>query len=334
MDINRIIQALLIKNNSVSIAGLGTFSLNYIPAEVYQFSNSITPPSRQLVFSENIDVNDNSLINTLSEEYDLTIDNAKKEIEKWVSEILSAIDQGISFQINEIGAFKKENNKIIFEAKKDSLIFADSFGLETAKLPLIEIEGEVIKENKPYTPIYKPEPIKKVNWTNRILITIIVIFIGIGIFFLFQLGYIQASIAKISELFGTGNKIAKTSFATNDTLSGKIDANTLKRNALRYNEKSGRTGNDTSKSTQQSMQKVLRYYLIAGSFKSMNKAEVLKSELVVKGFTPEILVINDSIYRVSLISFINRHKAVEEYIMLTAGEFNNKLWLFSQLTNE
>jgi len=333
MDINKIIQDLLIKNNLVTVPGLGTFSLNYVPAEIYKFSNQVTPPSYQLVFADKVQESDNSLLIEISKNYDLSDIEAQKAIEKWVNEVIFEIDKG-SYLLNGVGILKKENNKIVFEADKTSIILADNFGLEITRMPLIEIEGDVIKESLPYNPHYTNASVKKNNWINKILIAVIVIFVGAGIFLLYQMGYMQSGFGKIKALFAAGNKISNVQLATNDTLKGKIDAITLKRNALSYNENKGSNKNDNTKIINNTDQRIMKYYLIAGSFKRMDKAEILKNELSVKGFAPEILAINDSIYRVSLVSFTDRHKAVEEYIMLTAGEFNNKLWLFSQTINE
>jgi nucleoid DNA-binding protein len=331
MDINRIIQDLLIKNNSVSVAGLGTFSLNYIAAEVYKLSNQVSPPSYQLVFTENFDSSDNSIITILSKENNISLIEAKEALDKWVKVVNSVLERGSFYLIMEVGILKKVNNKTVFEPAKNSILYADNFGLEMTRMPLIEIEGDVTKENTPIKTIYMPQPVKKTKWVNGVLIAVAIIIIGLGIYLLLQLGYLQLGIGKVLAFFKAKNETSTTQLATNDTLSGKIDANDLKRNALLYNENNG-TGN--SLTNQQSAQKVIKYYLIAGSFRKMNTAEILKNELQSKGFTPEILSINDSIYRVSLASFTNRHKAVEEYIMLTAKEFNNKLWLYSQLTSE
>jgi hypothetical protein len=333
MDISKIIQDLLIKNDTASVPGLGTFSLKYIPSEFYKFSNQVSPPSHQLVFTETADVSDNSLVNALSKKMNFSEKEAQKEIENWVKEIIIVIDKG-TFQIDKVGTLKKENNTIVFEADRESPIFADNFGLEITRMPLIEIEGEIIKEPIPYKPIYNPVPVKKSNWVNRILIIAIIILIGAGIFMLYQMGYLQPGMTKILSIFRKESGISNTQLATNDTLSGKIDANTLKRNALRYNENYLKSKNDTLNTTQKTSQKVIRYYLIAGSFKTMNRAEILKGELQVKGFTPEILVVGDTTFRVSMASYIIRRKAVDEFIRLTSNEYNYKLWLFSQLTQD
>ena len=332
MDINTIIQDLLIKNNKVVIPGLGTFSLKYTPAEVYQYSHRVTPPSYQLIFSENIDFSDNSLVNAYAKEFKESPDGAKNEINNWVGNINSTLNKGVPFQMEELGTLKKENNKINFEADKNSVLFADFYGLEAIKMPLIEIEGEIIKNSQTAKPLYVPVRAKKFNRVNAVLIAVIVVFAGIGIYLLYQLGYLQAGYNKIAAIFSS-EKAKQIQYATNDTLNGKIDANTLKRNALKYNETQKATEKEQNLQSKQE-QKIIRYYLIAGSFKQMNRAEILKSELLGKGFTPEILVMNDSTYRVSLASYLVRRQAVDEYIKLTSGEYNNKLWLFSQLTEQ
>jgi nucleoid DNA-binding protein len=352
MDISRVIQDLLVKNGHVSVHGLGSFDLINMPAEMFKYKNEMAPPTVQLLFNENYTITDNSLINTLIAEYDLTFDEVRTKTEEWVKEIKSTLDNGSQYYINEIGTLKKLDGKITFDPDKVSPLFAENFGLEVTSLPLIELEGEVVKEEtqtiiepvkeeikqpeaekkeepkQPEKPvIIAPKPIisepayvppakksskwKKLGWAAAIILVVL-----IGLYFLVDSGIFVEK---------------KYRLATNDTLAGKIDAEELKRKALEYKESqnaSEKTKVDTLKS------KSLKYYLIAGSFKTMQNAEKYKDELIKKGYTPEILSLDDSIYRVSLASFTDRHKAVEEYITLNAGEYNNKLWLFSQAVSE
>ncbi len=333
MDIARIIQDLLYRDSSISIPGIGTLSIIYIPSEILKFSNRITPPSYRIDFKENFDASNNSLVYVLSEVYDLSIENAQEIVEKWVKDVKEILNEGKSFSLTNVGTLKDISGILIFEADPNSPLIAGSYGLESAKIPLIEIETEKPETHTSVDLSLKPKsPNKKLRWIAALVVLFILIS---GSLIVINLGYLDTTFSKIFVLLGLNEAPEKQQFATNDTLSGKIDANKLKRNALWYKEIQ-KSKNATSNEKQQILQRQnnIKYYIIAGSFKSYKSANSFKTELVMKGFTPEILNIGDTTFRVSLNSFNDRHKAIEEYIMLTTQDSSRKIWLYSQLIVE
>jgi nucleoid DNA-binding protein len=330
MDIARIIQDLLYKDNSVSIPGLGTFSIIYKSSELLKYSNQITPPSYQIYFTENFDTTDNKITSILSEEYDLPFENALEIIENWVKEIKEILKEEKSFSIKNIGVLNDVSGIINFEADTNSPLTAGNFGLENVKIPLIEIEPEKTETHKTIDLPVKPKASnKKIKWIAALFAILIIVSAG---FIAFNLGYFDKAINELSLMTGFDDTSEGQQLATNDTLKGKIDANKLKRNALKYNENKKNILAEKQQKLQK--QKVLKYYIIAGSFKSFKSANKFKNDLVFGGFSPEILNIGDTTFRVALSSFSDRHKAVEEYIMLTTQDAKRKIWLYSQLTQE
>jgi len=327
MDISRILQDLLIKKETIFVPALGTLSLKYIPAEVFRISNRIAPPSYQLIFNNEPDSTDNSLTETISRVYNLTLEEAHEALNKLISEAIDEMIKGIPFIIKEIGSFKKEGGKIIFEADKNIPFLTDNYGLETIIMPLLEIEVPTIPKT-----IYHPEinvEKKSRKWILVSVIIILLITLGVAGY---QYGYFQKGTGYMVSLFSGKSKPEIPQLATNDTLSGKIDAKKLKQESLKYTEdkKSTELKTFVNKVQTSREKKVLKYYLIAGSFKTKYKAQNLQDILITKGFKPEILNYSDTLYRVSIASYINRRTAVNEYIRLTSGENNYNLWLFSQ----
>jgi hypothetical protein len=331
MDITRIIQDLLYRDNSISIPGLGTLSLIYIPSEIYRISNRITPPSHRIDFTENFDASNNSLVYVLSEEYDLSPEEAKEAINDWFNEAKVNLNKGKSISLKNIGTLREVSGVLIFEADKDSPLTASNYGLESVNMPLMELEAEKPEAHiKVISPVKHKFFNKKLKWIAALIA--VIIFISAG-FVAYNMGYLDEAINKLSVLTSFNNFPDKQQLATNDTLTGKIDANKLKREALRYSEfqKSQKAISIQKLKTEQ---KNLKYYIIAGSFKTFKSANRFKNELVMNGFSPEILNIGDTTFRVSLASFNSRQKAVEEYIMLTARDANRKIWLYSQLVEK
>jgi nucleoid DNA-binding protein len=330
MDIARIIQDLLYKENSVSITGLGTFSIIYISSEILKFSGHATPPSYHIGFTENFNANDNKIIRILSEEYDMSFEDAQVAIENWANGAKEILKKGESFSIKNIGILNEQSGIINFEADKNSPLLTGSYGLGDIKIPLIEIEPEKTETHKDFNlPVKHKTPNKKLKWIAALAVVLIIVSAG---FIAFNLGYFDKAINELSLITDFDDTSEGQQLATNDTLKGKIDANKLKRNALKYSENKKNILAEKQQKIQK--QKVIKYYIIAGSFKSFKSATKFKNELIMYNFSPEILNIGDTTFRVSLNSFTDRHKAVEEYIMLTTQDAKRKIWLYSQLDQE
>jgi hypothetical protein len=70
-----------------------------------------------------------------------------------------------------------------------------------------------------------------------------------------------------------------------------------------------------------------RYYLVAGSFKSSKNADILKSQLERKGFSPEIMITGEYYYRVIVGAFSDRKEAIAE-LRRIRGKIDQSVWLF------
>ncbi len=331
MNIIRVITDLLINKEKAVVPGLGIFTLNYHPSEIYKFTNRVTPPSRQLQFSEVYDADDNKLFFTLAEEYDTQFDIAKQTVDQWVNTIHNKLNEGNNYLIEGIGTLRKVDDKLHFESDKNSILFSEAYGLETSQIPLIEIEKEIHPSHvsKPVV-THAKEKSYVLNWIVGIIAVAVIVFAG---YVLYQSGYYNLVVNKVQSYFVAKPEKKQTQFATNDTIQGNKDANELKRQALSYAEQQKKSSDDTL-SKNFNDKKILKYYLIAGSFKNMASAEKHKDNFLKKGFAPEILVIGDTIFRISIESYTDRHKAVAEYIRLTSGENELKLWLYSQMVAE
>jgi hypothetical protein len=330
MNFDRIIQDLILKNNSVAIPGLGTLFMQYNPAEFERLTNRILPPVYQLNFKTLIDPDDNSLVNIILDEYEITKERAEAEVKNWVDDILSTIERGNDYLIKEVGSFRKSGSNIDFEADTNSILLAGNLGLEVTKVPIFEIVGEIEKQKKVI--IKQTGSNKHIKELIAAAIALLIILSGIV---LYRLELLQQGWDNLIGLIGDTTQYKFEKFATNDTLIGRADAKALKRRALLYAEQQNNQESATKEGVSGiSPNGVIKYYLIAGSFKTIRNAEKLQRELISKGYTPEILNIADTTFRVSLASYINRRKAVEEFIALTEQDKNFKLWLYSQLISQ
>ena len=134
--------------------------------------------------------------------------------------------------------YEKLTIKFILQADKNRILFADNFGLGAIQIPLFEIEKTpqpVPTFTKPIIPPVKPvtQPVtltknKKshsLNWIIGILAILVLAFAG---YVVYQMGYFNDGLKIVENLF-IQQETPKPQLATNDTLQGNADANTLKR---------------------------------------------------------------------------------------------------------
>jgi nucleoid DNA-binding protein/cell division septation protein DedD len=149
MDLGKYVHALLLENETVIVPGFGAFLSNYKPAGINEETHVITPPSKEIIFSQKIRNNDGLLVGYIAENEDISHFDALKKIEREREEILYKLDKGEKVTLENTGIlYYNENQEVVFEAfQKDNLLL-DSFGLETTLLAPPEEEEEVAAEDE------------------------------------------------------------------------------------------------------------------------------------------------------------------------------------------
>lgn len=305
MELSRYIIDLLIESEKAEIPNLGVFISRYVPAKIYKFSNKVAPPAIEILFEEK------EIQGIISD-----------ELVNQVSEIKEKLSNNQVIELEGLGRLSNENGNLKFKAFPDNLIAISLFGFESVKIPDPEASSIAGNESVPLAVKTKePVPLSRILGIAGILAILLLIAGG------FYTGYFERVYKSISsyitekkEQYSTDKK------ESSDSISNNIDAKTNKRNALLYTEK------ETQEAAQNASEisSNIRYYIIAGSFKTLTNAEKHKSELAKKGYNPAILTMNDTLYRITLGSFDERKKAVEEFIMLSNQDTNLRIWLFSR----
>ncbi|MCY1721030.1 SPOR domain-containing protein [Prolixibacteraceae bacterium Z1-6] len=145
MDFGKFIHELLLENEIVIIPGFGAFVSEYKPAEINEESDEIKPPSKIILFNQQIRNNDGLLVGHVAETKRISHFDALKQIEKERDEILYKLDSGEKVELTDIGVlFHTEENTIGFKSIDDENMLLDSFGLEATS---ITAEEEIPEEN-------------------------------------------------------------------------------------------------------------------------------------------------------------------------------------------
>lgn len=156
MNITDCIKDLLFSHDCVIIPNFGGFLLNYKSATIHPVTHSFQPPAKVLAFNSNLKVNDGLLANHVSRKFRITYFEALQQINDWVRDIRIKLDNGESITIPEAGTFSYNKEKNLqFSPDTSVNYYADAFGLGSFSSPAIIRQ----QEQKAAFPASQEEPI-------------------------------------------------------------------------------------------------------------------------------------------------------------------------------
>ncbi len=341
LDLGKYIADLLREHNRVSLPGLGAFVGNYKPAMLNEETLVLSPPYTEINFSKDETWNDELLENFVARIEELSIEEAKRLVAESVAEIVIALQKNGNFAFPGLGQLVKDGWSINFEIEEGINLLPDAFGLENISMLIPPMQFE----KKPIVASTKPQPTKPIDtkapltkkpapaskpksktpWVLLSLFVVIATLAGylyFDGFFETKTPVIQNGVASIGNVLPSDTSITESYADTVDVdtteqkiVAQEIDSQTERRKALYYEEpKAPASG-------------VKTFYIIAGSFNKMENAEKLKEMMTKDGYKPEILTEEGPVFRVSMYSFTNRNRALQELSRLRNQNKDRNVWL-------
>jgi len=347
LDLGKHIADLLREHNRVSLPGVGAFVGSYKPAMLNEETLALSPPYTEINFSKDETWNDELLENYIARVEELSIEEAKRLVTESVAEIVAELHKNGNYAFHGLGQLVKDGWRITFEMEIGINLLPDAFGLETISMQRpaihsekrgIDIENPAVTSTNPQPtqpietkapltqkPTIDSKPKSKNGWVFLGLLAAIAILAG----YLYFDGFfgtkklvIQKNVTTISNILPSDTSITESYTDTLDVdtteqkiVATKIDSQTEKRKALYYEEPKNATNG------------VKTFYIIAGSFNKMENAEKLKQIMIKQGYKPEILTEEGPIFRVSMYSFTNRNRALQELARLRSQDKDRNVWL-------
>ena len=150
------ISDLLFVRDTVVVPGLGAFVKKPTSAKVNPVANYFSTPACDVEFDANLREDNDLIVNYLSEESNIPIEEAKKQLMRFVSECFSSLKQGKKVELNRIGTLSYDwDNNLVFIQDKSVNYNADAFGLsDFTPDPVIqskskeEIKAEIEQQQK------------------------------------------------------------------------------------------------------------------------------------------------------------------------------------------
>ena len=126
------IRTLLYEHDYVTVPNFGAFIANYMPSSFNDISGSLMPPQKRIAFNEILKQDDGLLATYISRRESVTIDEAKRTIQNFVSEIKVSLANDKSFHFDRIGDFSlNEENNLVFDPDRRNNFFSESFGFDS-----------------------------------------------------------------------------------------------------------------------------------------------------------------------------------------------------------
>ena len=126
------IRTLLFEHDYVTIPNFGAFIANYMPSNFNEISGSLMPPQKRVAFNEILKQDDGLLATHISRRESLTIDEAKRKIQGFVTDIKDSLATDKTFSFDKIGNFSlNEENNLVFAPDRRNNFFSESFGFDS-----------------------------------------------------------------------------------------------------------------------------------------------------------------------------------------------------------
>lgn len=132
VNIGKAITLMLQNKHRVSLAGLGTFVVQSTAAHFDSDRDQLNPPSAEIKLIDSEEV-DHSLIEFLSDYYEISTTQSLKYINVFVKKLKQKLDNQDTVVIKGLGEFKTNKNKLSFIANK-SLVDSIYYGLTPIKM--------------------------------------------------------------------------------------------------------------------------------------------------------------------------------------------------------
>ncbi len=347
MEISKHIKDLLYTHDHVVLSGFGAFLTKYSSAKINKDTNTMSPPCKEIIFDGNLKKNDSLLENYIKEKENISLDESRKHINKYVNTVNTKLKAGKKVRFAEIGIFYLSKNKsIVFDSiSGDNLLFS-SYGLSKIKLP-----DDVVKNIKTAIVPAEKEKKKGIFWIILTLVAVILIAI-ISCIYLFKPNYLNEGknyVVNIYENIRNGKTKDKNNETVKDSLNisdidnlksdttnifdkkdddkanedtTKTDTIDAERTEINENISDSLTLNDNSipetiedsiPIKQYETPKKGRFYLIVSSLSSLTSAKNVKAKFLKSSVTVEIIIIEEKMFRLSIGDHATMNEAINQY---------------------
>ena len=308
--IEHYLSQLLYTNDCVILIGFGGFVCSNTSSKLNRQTGLLSPPNRSILFNNQLIDNDGLLINQIAKSEEISQEQAKDEVLKFVDQNTTNLKKYRSLRFNKIGLFTlKNDNKIVFTQDLATNYNLDSFGMQSAVFSSIKrdnseiIEGQlkIIKQKNNFSP-------KRLLKVAAILIPLI----GISLISITQQKNINSIYTQMADLNPFNSEVAKNTTIAITEINKKVNTPIL--------------NIETDNTNKKPILVQQKHYIIAGAFSVEKNATKMMNKLNRWNYNSTIIN-NKSIMRVSYDSFTTKNQAIDALVSIRKE--NPEAWILS-----
>lgn len=292
------ISQLLYKNDCVILMNFGGFVCSSISANLNKKTGILTPPSKSILFNSQLKDNDGLLINHIAQAENISQENAKLNLLKFVNQNLKNLNKFKSCRFKEIGLFTlNSDGNIIFTQDLKRNYNLNAFGFQDV------INNKITRDNSEIIEESLKLIKQKNNFTAKRLLkaaAIIIPLIGLSFLSITQedrINNIYTQIANVNPI----------SFKKDNVTVLKDQSN--KEIKIKQEIQPEIINNEVSQVFKEVIIPNQKFYIIAGAFSIEKNANKLKNRLNSWNYNSSIIK-NDKMMRVSYDSFDSKEQAL------------------------
>jgi hypothetical protein len=289
VDVTAYIRELLFGHDCIVVPGFGGFIANYTPARIDKTTDTFYPPVKKISFNRNLNNNDGLLIGKISDSLKINYGDARNIVEEFVAGLRKKLERGEKVVFDNIGNFvNNHEGNVQFEPDGSVNYHLDSYGLEPVHCAPLEgydvrkrIGRHVSKD-----PV-KQISIRKILWRAAVIVPLLSLIVVVSL---------KTDLFRAKVETTTMNPLLTAEFENNKKA---VDASTYIEPA-KVEEKTKPVSVETSPVSVITpvAAEANPYYVITGSFKSKENADLQVNMLKEEGFSPEIIITDNGFYRV------------------------------------
>jgi cell division septation protein DedD len=139
MNLQKHIRHLLFERNHVVVPGLGSFTAQYVSADIHPVRHTFVPPSKSITFQESTKSTDEILIRHVASQETLSRSQAERAIAEFVAEVRKELTEKGNYRFEDIGTITvAADGKWQFEGEKTINFLGASFGLPDLEFKPVE----------------------------------------------------------------------------------------------------------------------------------------------------------------------------------------------------
>ncbi len=269
MKVEKYISALLYRYQCVVVPHFGAFITETVSSKFNENTKTFSPPKKTLVFNRLLTTNDGLLANHIAVELKVSFEEAMEIIQSEVAEWNKTIQHTGQLVLGGVGILNlNSDGHFVFESIGTSNYLTTSFGLSPVMTSLIFREEEKAKEE-----IQIEAKVVQINKEPRKT---------------FSLAKYAAAVVLAVGAFGVYNyydsyqTLQKESFAVEQSVQDKIEKELQQ--ATFYLEVPQIIDEVTTISKQNETQHLKKIHIVAGAFRTDQRAQLMVEELIANGY--------------------------------------------------